>query len=121
METSLSCVLSRYSSSFNHLKLFQCVFVNCESQAGKIIIEVNETILGFGLALETVPEQFVANLDIDRREEFGHGRIQAGHDYVVVVHLAGVGNDGDGMRLGEGPDFAGLSQTAYAVGVELDV
>ena len=40
---------------------------------------------------------------------------------MVVVHLAGVGDDGDLEGLGEGGDFARLADAADAVGVELDV
>ena len=76
---------------------------------------------GVRLAVEDVPEQLVADFDVHRREKLGHRRIQAGHHDVVVVHLAGVRNDGDRVRLGQRGDLARLREAADAVGVELDV
>ena len=54
-------------------------------------------------------------------KELGDGRVEAGHDDVVVVHLAGVWDDGDLEGLGQGGDLARLADAADAVGVELDV
>ncbi len=67
---------------------FSRLLIHRQPEAGDIFIEVDEAVLRHRLAFEDVPEQFVADFDIDGREEFGHRRIQAGHHDVVVVHLA---------------------------------
>jgi len=37
-------------------------------------------------------EEFVADLYVHLGEELRHGRIQARHDHVIVVHLASMGH-----------------------------
>ena len=91
------------------------------AEARRVFVEFDASVFGRRFALEDVPEEFVAHFDIDHREEFGHGGIKARHDDVEVVHLPGVRNYGDLIGLGEGRDFASLSDAAHAIGVELDV
>src|SRR6185312_5405879 len=77
--------------SFDHIEVLrQGLFINGESQAGSVFIEIDESIFGLGFALEDVPEQFISYFDIDHREVLSHRRIQAGHYHVVVMHLSGV-------------------------------
>ena len=78
-------------------------------------------MLGQGFAFENIPEQLVAHLHVHRREELGHGRIQAGHHHMIIVHLAGMGDDRNLVRLGQRGDLARLGEAAHAVGVKLDV
>src|SRR5271156_5929623 len=58
---------------FDYLKFSEGLFVYAEAQARQIIVEVHETVFGFGLAIEDIPEKFVAHLDVHDREIFGHG------------------------------------------------
>src|SRR5579864_7191617 len=74
-----------------------------------------------GLAVKDVPEQFIANFYVDDREILRHGGIQAGHDDVIVMHLAGMGNDWNRVGLGQGCNFTSLCDATHAIGVELDV
>ena len=101
--------------------MLEPLLIDRDTEPGRGRIQVDEAIHGHRLAMETVPEQLVPDLDIHGREELGHGGIEAGHDDVEIVHLAGMGDNGDGMGLGEGRDLAGLGETADAVGIELDV
>src|SRR5277367_5295057 len=94
--------------SLDHFEFCQGCFVYGEAQAGQIIVEVHETVFGFGLSIEDIPEKFVADFDVHDGEIFGHGGIQAGHYDVIVVHLSGVGNYRDGIRFGERCDLSGL-------------
>ena len=56
--------------------LDQHMFVNFFSpKTGRVFVQINEAILRHRLAFEDVPEQFVADFHIHRREEFGHRRI----------------------------------------------
>src|SRR6185312_10743030 len=89
------------SASFSDFEFFQRRLILREAEAGSFFIEIDVTLRRRRLALENIPEQLVANFDIDRREKFRHGRIQAGHHDVIIMHLAGVRNYGDGMRRGE--------------------
>src|SRR5580704_7806566 len=78
--------------SLDHFEFRQSFFVYLEAEAGKIVVEIHETLFGFRLAFEDIPEKFVAYFDVHDGEIFGHRGIQAGHHDVVVVHLSGVGN-----------------------------
>ena len=40
---------------------------------------------------------------------------------MVIVHLAGVRDDRDGVGLGQGGDFSGLGDAADTIGVKLNV
>ena len=51
-------------------------------------------------------EQLVTHFDIHFWEELGNGRIHAGHDDVVVMHLSCVGNHRNLERLREGAKLA---------------
>ena len=77
--------------------------------------------LASGSPLKMYQNSSLPDLDVHRGEKFRHRRIQAGHDDVIIVHLAGVRNDGNGIRLGQRGDLARLGDAADAVGVELDV
>src|SRR3954464_2063641 len=108
--------------SFDHIEVLrQGLFINSESQAGSVFIEIDESIFGLGLALEDVPEQFVSDFDIDDGEVLSHRRIQACHYYVIVMHLSGVRNNGNRMRLGEHSNLARLANAPDPIGVELNV
>ena len=109
------------AASFDHLEIFQFLFVDRQAEAGRVFVQVNAAVLRRRLAVEAIPEQLVADFDIHRRKKFRHRRIQAGHDDVIIVHLPGVRNHGNRMRLGQRGDFARLGEAADAVGVELDV
>ena len=71
------------------------------------------------LAVEDIPEQFVADLDRHLREVFRDRRGVARHGDVVVVHLPGVGNDRDVVRLAEIGDLLRRGDAADPVDVEL--
>ena len=109
--SSYSMILNRFSDSS----------LTVRPRPGEFVVEVDVAIRRHRLAVEDVPEEFVADLDIDLGEELGDGRVEAGHDDVVVVHLAGVRNDRHLEGLGQGGDLARLADAADAVGVELDV
>ena len=68
-----------------------------------------------------MPKQLIPYFNIDHRKILRHRRVEAGHDHVIVVHLAGVRNYRHRMRFGEGGNFAGLRDAADTVGIELDV
>src|SRR5271156_1337764 len=78
--------------SLDHFEFCQSFFVYGEAEAGEIVVEIHETVFGFWLAIEDIPEKFVADFDVHDGEIFCHGGIQAGHHDVIVVHLSGVGN-----------------------------
>ena len=109
------------ADSFDHLKFCQGLFVHGEAEARKIFVKIHETVLRFRFALEDIPEKFVADFDVHDGEIFGHRGIQAGHDHVIIVHLAGVRNHGYGMGFSERGDLARLGDAADAIGIELDV
>src|SRR5579863_1078997 len=123
---SLSC-LNDYSIAsirlrlFNYLELLESGFVDSESESRSVVIEIDIAVLRPGFTLKDVPEQFVAYFNIDNGKIFRHRRVQAGHHDVVVVHLAGMRNYGNGMRFCEGGNFAGLRDAAHAIGIKLDV
>src|ERR1017187_3416825 len=102
-------------------ELRQRVFFDCDAQAGRVVAQIDHAIDGLWLAIENVPEKFVADFDVDHGEEFRHRGIQAGHQHVEIVHLAGMGDDRDGEGFGERLHLAGLGDAADAIGVELDV
>src|ERR1700690_3038839 len=61
--------------SLDHFEFCERFFVYGEAQARQIIVEVHETVFGFGLAIEDIPEKFVADFDVHDGEIFGHGGI----------------------------------------------
>ena len=75
----------------------------------------------FGSPSKMYQNKFVAHFDVHDRKIFRHRRIQARHHDVVVVHLAGMRNHGNGIRLGQRRNLARLRDAAHAVRVELDV
>src|SRR5262249_8492614 len=91
------------------------------AEPGHIVSQIDGAVYRARLAVEDVPEQLVADLDVDRREILGHRRVEARHDHVKVMHLSGMRHHGDAVRLGECRNLPCLCQAAHAVGVELDV
>src|SRR3954468_456301 len=79
---------------FDDVESLERLFVDGEAEAGEVVVEVDGTVLRHRLSVEDVPEELVAYLDVDLGEELGNRRVEAGHDDVVVVHLAGVRRDG---------------------------
>ena len=108
-------------TSFHHVELLEARSLTVRPRPGTFSSRSTKPSLASRLAVEDVPEELVAHLDVDDGEVLGHGRVQAGHDDVVVVHLAGVRDDGDAVGLGQGGDLARLGEAADAVRVELDV
>ena len=82
--------------------------------------EIDVAVDRLRLAVEDVPEQLVADLDVDDGEVLRDRRVQAGHHHVIVVHLPGMRHDRHLVGLGQRRDLAGLRDAADAVGVELD-
>src|SRR5690348_2468316 len=107
--------------SFDHFELAERIFLNRQAQSGHIVGEIDIAVHGPGLALENVPEKFVADFHVHDGEELGHRAVQAGHDDVEIVHLARVGHDGHRMRFRERRDFACLRDSADAVRIKLNV
>src|ERR1700733_4838305 len=105
----------------NDLELLDSLFVDGQAKTGQVIIQVDKSVLGAWLAIEDVPEELIAHLHIHRWKVLRHGRIEAGHHYVVVVHLACMGNDRDGKRLCHSRDLSCLADAAHAVGIDLDI
>src|SRR5580658_5035649 len=75
--------------SLDHLEFCEGFLVYGEAEAGKIIVKIHETVFSFWFTVEDIPEKFVADFDVHDGEIFGHGGIQAGHYYVVVMHQIG--------------------------------
>ena len=47
---------SRHETSFDDFELFQRCFVDRQAQPRNVLVQINETVFGFGLAVEDVPE-----------------------------------------------------------------
>lgn len=58
---------------FDGLKLLESRFIDGQSKARSIFVEIDKAIFRFGLALENIPEQFVAYFNVDDRKIFRHG------------------------------------------------
>src|SRR5580692_4589788 len=106
---------------FDHLELLESGLVDGQPETRSVVIEVDVSRLGFGFALEHVPEQFIPHFNVDDGKIFRHRRIQAGHDDVIIVHLAGMRNYRHGMGVCEGGNLASLRDSSHAICVELDV
>src|SRR5882757_7516024 len=59
-----------------------------EAKTRNVLTQIDAAVLCNRLALEDVPEQLVAHLHGSLRKVLGEGCRVAGHDEVVVVHLA---------------------------------
>src|SRR5262245_39505202 len=59
-------------------------------------------------AVEDVPEEGVAVRWIEEREEFGDRRVEVSQNQVIVVHLAGMGENGETGAGRHRPDLARL-------------
>lgn len=96
------------------------VFVgDCDPETRCVVIKLKIPVRSFGITFEDIVEQLVADLDIKDWEVFRYWAIRIGHCQVVIVHLAGMGNDRDLMRLGNGVDLLCSGNAAHPVGIIL--
>ena len=54
----------------DHLESLKRLFVDRQAEPGNCVVEVNVTPGWRGFSIEDVPEEFIADLDIDLRKEF---------------------------------------------------
>src|SRR5215472_7329207 len=109
-----------WRSSRKNLEVLKTRFVDLEAQA-RGIVEINAAVCSSRLSSEDVPKKLIADFYINYRKILCHRRIEAGHNQVVVVHLAGVRNHRNRVGFGKGSDFASLGEATDAIGVELYV
>src|SRR5258708_37259831 len=81
-------------TSLHDVELLESLLVDGQAEAGDLLVEVHEAVLGLRLAFEHIPEELVAHLDVDDGKVLGHRRVQAGHYHMGVVHLAPLWDDG---------------------------
>src|SRR5881398_246680 len=79
---------------FNDFKFFEFLSSYRQAQAEEIFVKVYKSIPGPGLAVKNVPEKLISYFHINQWEILCDWRIQACHNHVIVVHLAGVRNYG---------------------------
>src|SRR5580658_4225223 len=103
----------------NDLELLDSFFADSQAKTGQLIIQVDKAVLRPWLAIEDVPEEFIAHLHVHRRKILRHGRIETRHHYVVVVHLACMRNNWDRKRLRHSGDLSCLADAPHAVGIHL--
>src|SRR5579875_1660152 len=60
---------------FDHLKLPQRIFFNCDAQSWSFIRQINVALLWLGFAVKDVPEELIAYLNIIDGEKFGKRRV----------------------------------------------
>ena len=58
---------------FDDVESLQRLLVDGEAEAGEVVVEIDDAIIRCGLAVEDVPEELVADFDVDLREVLGDG------------------------------------------------
>jgi len=94
--------------------------VEFNPQTGRVVVELQETILGFGIALENIIEKLVTDFDIEDRKPLAHRAVKVRHSQVIIVHLSSMWDDWHLIGFGEGVDFLRCGNAPDAVGVVLD-
>lgn len=57
----------------NYLEAFERIFIHGQAEAWSVLVQIDITVRGHWLAIEDIPEQFVADFDGYLGEELSHG------------------------------------------------